>query len=502
MRERVSNRVTTIAQMGRSTASGQPTLERQRRDRRPRATEPEAEAARTADWLVSRGPVRPEAGDHRGRTPVSFPETRKDLPRGRPVDPGVSEHVGQALGYDFSSVRIHDDAAAARLTGRLGARAATFGTNIAVAPGRYRPDYAEGRRLLAHELVHVAQQQAAGPLVQLAPEGAADIGVLTLNWDVRFKQNRPTADELLAAPEVVLTPEGLSDYRALLMLMTDPQQQVQIEGSASIEGDAAENVRLSARRARWMANQIGPVRVRSAPGHKPDCPETTAGQYACGTSHAHPVADPADRRVTVRIFQPSGTHRGMLQPPSDPSPGPKPQSPPTGTVQPGQPSVSGQKGSSGSNQVSLQGGIGYTRHFYTTPAGPHDPLGEWVVQVVGAYTRQFHPDKRPGFELQFPIQVQYSLATGQWSLTSGAQPSYVLPFGGNKWQWSAFAQVLGGANLSTGSGLFQPAVGTQVMWQPTDWFNLAAQATGGLTLQKPGPASVDLGGLFVITIQH
>jgi hypothetical protein len=40
------------------------------------------------------------------------------------------------------------------------------------------------------------------------------------------------------------------------------------------------------------------------------------------------------------------------------------------------------------------------------------------------------------------------------------------------------------------------------MWQPTDWFNLAAQATGGLTLQKPGPASVDLGGLFVITIQH
>jgi len=45
MRERVSSRVTTIAQMGRSAASGQPTLERQRRDRRPRATEPEAEAA-------------------------------------------------------------------------------------------------------------------------------------------------------------------------------------------------------------------------------------------------------------------------------------------------------------------------------------------------------------------------------------------------------------------------------------------------------------------------
>jgi len=62
------------------------------------------------------------------------------------------------LGVDFSHVRVHTDEAAASAAGVLGAKAFTVGNDIAFAEGRYHPETTEGRRLLAHELTHVAQQ--------------------------------------------------------------------------------------------------------------------------------------------------------------------------------------------------------------------------------------------------------------------------------------------------------------------------------------------------------
>lgn len=68
-----------------------------------------------------------------------------------------------SLGHDFSRVRIHTDEAAARSARRLGARAYTVGPHVVLGADRYRPDPA-GRRLLAHELVHVVQQGGALPV--------------------------------------------------------------------------------------------------------------------------------------------------------------------------------------------------------------------------------------------------------------------------------------------------------------------------------------------------
>lgn len=61
------------------------------------------------------------------------------------------------LGLDLGGVRIHDDALAARSADAVGARAYTVGEDVAFAAGRYAPHGGEGRALLAHELVHVAQ---------------------------------------------------------------------------------------------------------------------------------------------------------------------------------------------------------------------------------------------------------------------------------------------------------------------------------------------------------
>jgi hypothetical protein len=66
------------------------------------------------------------------------------------------------LGHDFSHVRVHTDAEAAASADALGARAYVRGDDVVFAAGRYQPGTPQGRKLLAHELVHVAQQARGG----------------------------------------------------------------------------------------------------------------------------------------------------------------------------------------------------------------------------------------------------------------------------------------------------------------------------------------------------
>lgn len=75
----------------------------------------------------------------------------------------------QRFRYDFSSVRIHEDRDAARSARTLNARAFTVGNHIVFGQDQYQPQSASGKRLLAHELAHVAQQGHAGTSIQRDP---------------------------------------------------------------------------------------------------------------------------------------------------------------------------------------------------------------------------------------------------------------------------------------------------------------------------------------------
>jgi hypothetical protein len=66
------------------------------------------------------------------------------------------------MGYDFGQVRIHTDSNSVQACRDLRAVAFTFGSNIAFNQGAYQPGTGGGRKLLAHELVHVVQQGSAG----------------------------------------------------------------------------------------------------------------------------------------------------------------------------------------------------------------------------------------------------------------------------------------------------------------------------------------------------
>jgi hypothetical protein len=83
---------------------------------------------------------------------------------GSPLDATSRTRVDVRLGFDFSRVRIHDDAAAFNSAGMARARAYTVDSHIAFGRGEYQPHSPGGQRPLFHELVHAAQQgHAADP---------------------------------------------------------------------------------------------------------------------------------------------------------------------------------------------------------------------------------------------------------------------------------------------------------------------------------------------------
>ncbi len=77
---------------------------------------------------------------------------------GQPLDRGTRAVMESGFGHDFSAVRIHNDAQAAKSAGAVNALAYTVGRDVVFARNQFAPGTKEGQRLLAHELTHVVQQ--------------------------------------------------------------------------------------------------------------------------------------------------------------------------------------------------------------------------------------------------------------------------------------------------------------------------------------------------------
>jgi hypothetical protein len=85
---------------------------------------------------------------------------------GSPLPTALRSEYASRMGHDFSSVRVHTGATAARATTAVDADAYTVGSHIVFANDRYAPQSAQGRNLLGHELAHVVQQSSSAPRVQ------------------------------------------------------------------------------------------------------------------------------------------------------------------------------------------------------------------------------------------------------------------------------------------------------------------------------------------------
>lgn len=85
---------------------------------------------------------------------------------GQPLDGASRAFVEPQLGRSLGDVRVHQGGAADAGARSIGARAFTVGQDIVFANGEYAPQTDQGRELLVHELVHVAQQDGGGRAVQ------------------------------------------------------------------------------------------------------------------------------------------------------------------------------------------------------------------------------------------------------------------------------------------------------------------------------------------------
>ncbi len=98
---------------------------------------------------------------------------------GRPLDPVIRAFFEPRLGHDFSQVRVHADAKAGDSARSLNALAYTAGQDVVFEAGQYAPGSRAGRRLLAHELVHVVQQREIPAAMPGVAEGKRDSAAAT-----------------------------------------------------------------------------------------------------------------------------------------------------------------------------------------------------------------------------------------------------------------------------------------------------------------------------------
>jgi hypothetical protein len=120
--------------------------------------------------------------------PEGFEATMQRSGAGQPLDEGTRSFMESRFGQDFGDVQIHTDSAAAEASQQIQAQAFTTGRDIYFGRGRFQPQATEGKKLLAHELVHTIQQttqsstQTKGelsspndPLEQVADDIAAKV---------------------------------------------------------------------------------------------------------------------------------------------------------------------------------------------------------------------------------------------------------------------------------------------------------------------------------------
>jgi hypothetical protein len=86
----------------------------------------------------------------------TFPELKSSP--SQPLDAETQTFMESRFSQDFSKIRLHIDAQAAKSAESINARAYTIGRDIVFGAGQYTPTTPDGKRLLAHELTHVLQQ--------------------------------------------------------------------------------------------------------------------------------------------------------------------------------------------------------------------------------------------------------------------------------------------------------------------------------------------------------
>ena len=79
--------------------------------------------------------------------------------KGQPLPAHANHFFSSKMGYDFSDVKVHTDREATESAKAVDAKAYTIKNNVVFNEGQFNTESSEGKRLMAHELSHVLQQE-------------------------------------------------------------------------------------------------------------------------------------------------------------------------------------------------------------------------------------------------------------------------------------------------------------------------------------------------------
>ena len=194
---------------------------------------------------------------------------------GRSLESPVRGAMGACFGRDLSDVRVHTDTQAAESAPAVGAVAYTVGRDIVFAAGRYAPETAGGKRLLAHELTHIFQHSVRSPSAATLRRQSAAGGLVGEQVEPRrdMQQETESTSEGLAAeaPSARDVIDPRIDVRAqfaLLRLFKGPPGQASVARSlfdevksGRLNGIFGDDLQVSAK----LAAERGTVRWELVP---------------------------------------------------------------------------------------------------------------------------------------------------------------------------------------------------------------------------------------------
>jgi outer membrane protein OmpA-like peptidoglycan-associated protein len=274
--------------------------------------------------------------------------------------------------YDFSQVRVHDDARAAESARAVNALAYTVGKDMVFGEGQYAPEKTVGKKLLAHELTHTIQQSQGRSVapqesnsLQISDPGniheieaekqalAVNEGETTAPTPVQYRLDvarlqrqadisqappelpcipksgpghMPGTDIMFSISSTTLTASHKADIAAFVgeWVASGSMDDVMVDGWASVDGPQPLNWKLSCERAEAVKTELITRGVTAA----------NVTTLAHGESTEFSTTDLTKNRRAIITKQPAG---GNLLPPSTYTPPisiPPISIPPTGCEQP------------------------------------------------------------------------------------------------------------------------------------------------------------------------
>ena len=219
---------------------------------------------------------------------------------------GMSQPDASAR-HDFSEVRVHTNAQAAESARMINAMAYTVGKNIVFGAGQYVPNSPQGKRLLAHELAHVAQQEGATAIRQIQRKVVDD------NAHVTCRTTRPGAVAGLTSAEadaIALAQGAAQEIRSRLALHSLIPAVGESPGLRTFRDLLWRRFHFDYNQP-WVRNTMLPILARRF-----DLVADWIGRlnhrYVCGAAGVEPPGDCTTRAGQGNAWTATGVNRTQL----------------------------------------------------------------------------------------------------------------------------------------------------------------------------------------------